>query len=697
LLDISGNSTTEFWMDFLCLPSFLKIFTFRPKNSIKIYFLRESKYFFPIKELINRSSNYEFYHLNNVIYAEEKLKEISFYEYLQKKIKIDTEEISKRCVQNSLKSSLLKGQEINFEKLQKYFERTLFDTLYHINELLALSKLISTSNERYFLLNNYLVLNYFRDTLSINIIYYKIPLGIVFNPLPRQFYEYDKKINGAKNYSSIKLCFEYFINWISTLMISGIHHERNDAIDDISIGVEIHRGSIISEQSNDLFWFESSHLDGKDIVAIGGTSHFIDKESERYLDINGIKKILPFSKRYLFYNANRLINPKKIWCLIKLCISSRILNIGLTLSLMLKYLFIRELKYWSDLKLHYFLMEVKKFEKYYINNGIRVVFSMVDGDITSFSKSQALERINGYYVSSHWSQFPMFLGDSYKYADVFCIWSTSCVSQFFDNKCGKINLPVGYLTDFSFNNYSILSKKLKDKFKNKFVITYFDGSFGNDNIFSLNMHVKMYQLFILLLKKYPKMILFLKPKRTEIFKEMQQYVPDLLKQEKNGRLVVFNNKITEKTSQETKIPPIYPGLASDLVIGLGISSAATECYFGGKMAFHVDLTGLSENNFRKTGNNQFIFKEIDDLEKAIINFINFTNQERLDMYNEAKPAYDDIEPFQDGKAYDRVGFILAQLLDNLRKKKSRADINLNLKETYNKYLNTEYNYYNFVS
>ena len=86
----------------------------------------------------------------------------------------------------------------------------------------------------------------------------------------------------------------------------------------------------------------------------------------------------------------------------------------------------------------------------------------------------------------------------------------------------------------------------------------------------------------------------------------------------DNKKIIKNNKITEKTSQETKIPPIYPGLASDLVIGLGISSAATECYFGGKMAFHVDLTGLSENNFRKTGNNQFIFKELDDLEKVIL-------------------------------------------------------------------------------
>ena len=190
----------------------------------------------------------------------------------------------------------------------------------------------------------------------------------------------------------------------------------------------------------------------------------------------------------------------------------------------------------------------------------------------------------------------------------------------------------------------------------------------------------------------PYVKLIFKPKRLKNYEVLYNLLPELAKFEDEGRIIVLRNTTTKKTAQETKTPPIYPGLASDLVIGLGISSAATECYFGGTMALHADLTNFSGNKFNKTGTNKFIFKSVHDLELGIKKYINSTEQQKLTIYSESKPVYDDIEPFQDGRAFDRGGFILAQLLDSIRKQQSRADTYQNLKETYDKHLRTEYSY-----
>ena len=102
--------------------------------------------------------------------------------------------------------------------------------------------------------------------------------------------------------------------------------------------------------------------------------------------------------------------------------------------------------------------------------------------------------------------------------------------------------------------------------------------------------------------------------------------------------------------------PSYIGQASDLVIGLGISSAAAESYFQNTCIFHADLSRLAFDNFKIIDSNNAIFQDLNSLEQEIIKVIEYHNKESV--YKKMQETYNYIDPFQDGMSYKRIGFCL---------------------------------------
>ena len=103
-------------------------------------------------------------------------------------------------------------------------------------------------------------------------------------------------------------------------------------------------------------------------------------------------------------------------------------------------------------------------------------------------------------------------------------------------------------------------------------------------------------------------------------------------------------------------------MASDLVIGLGISSAAAEGCFAGSVSFHANLSKIN-NDFDKNGLNKVVFRDLNSLKKAIINQINGKGI----SVEECQDYHKLLDPFQDGLAYIRTGSILSQFQTELNK------------------------------
>ena len=128
----------------------------------------------------------------------------------------------------------------------------------------------------------------------------------------------------------------------------------------------------------------------------------------------------------------------------------------------------------------------------------------------------------------------------------------------------------------------------------------------------------------------------------KFYDEIKKTIPKLSQFEKDERIVVFKNILTEKTHQETKTPPIYLGLASDLTFGIGISTAATESNFGGTTSFHAELTNFNIHKTIKAEKNNHQLRSIFALKTGIIDYINSSKNDKTDKYNECKQYFDDL-------------------------------------------------------
>ena len=119
------------------------------------------------------------------------------------------------------------------------------------------------------------------------------------------------------------------------------------------------------------------------------------------------------------------------------------------------------------------------------------------------------------------------------------------------------------------------------------------------------------------------------------------------------------------------------GMASDLVVGLGISTTAAESYFAGTLAFHADLTGMVNNGFGNRGLGQVVFRDLEPLKEAIQNCIDEGTTQR---YQDAKEIYKMLDPFQDGMAFQRVGSVLKKLQESLLSGENREQALQSIKQ-----------------
>ncbi|MBL8012534.1 MAG: hypothetical protein JNN05_01665, partial [Candidatus Omnitrophica bacterium] len=145
-----------------------------------------------------------------------------------------------------------------------------------------------------------------------------------------------------------------------------------------------------------------------------------------------------------------------------------------------------------------------------------------------------------------------------------------------------------------------------------------------------------------------------------------------------GRVEIFLGD-----TARSKAVPAQIGMASDLVIGLGVSTAAAECYFAGTVAFHADLTNFGRNEFANRGDGVIVFRDVFMLEKAVIARITGTNAWKYEDY---KGYYMGLDPFMDGYSSKRMGYLIKRMREYLAMGVSREELLPKLSRDYDTYL-----------
>jgi hypothetical protein len=202
-----------------------------------------------------------------------------------------------------------------------------------------------------------------------------------------------------------------------------------------------------------------------------------------------------------------------------------------------------------------------------------------------------------------------------------------------------------------------------------------DNVIYHDLPFSADLIQKVYALFFDLLDSYPQMLLFVKTKREEVFNKTKKVVPSINNYIRCGKVVPFID------DGDTNLPykPACIALASDLVIGFGISTAATESQFAGVPSFHFDLARTTNNQFARDGLGRVVFQTVESMREAIKRQLNprtALSCETIDRF------YKTLDPFRDGRAAERTGTYLKWLLDGFKVGLSRDAAMANAAEHY---------------
>jgi hypothetical protein len=298
-----------------------------------------------------------------------------------------------------------------------------------------------------------------------------------------------------------------------------------------------------------------------------------------------------------------------------------------------------------------FYLKVSEWENIYSRLNAKVVWSMADGDKKQYYKKQAINNLGGFYVGSHWSNYPMSKLENMKCYDYFYVWSKH-FAKLWNFYPYRKYIPVGYPSRYSFKQYEKPAKLIRDKYPGKFILSYHDNNVSKDSPYSEELQINLHQMLCGLLERYENLIVFLKPKKKSQFKDVENLVPRIKYYNKKGRIIVFLGELPR-----SKAVPILIGLASDLSVGLGISTSVIESAFAGGVSLHLDQMKL-ENPFSKNYPN-IVLHSVDDLEKKI----EVCLRDGVEwLRDDCRRAHLLLDPFNDNNAHKRVSYEIDKIL-----------------------------------
>jgi hypothetical protein len=149
---------------------------------------------------------------------------------------------------------------------------------------------------------------------------------------------------------------------------------------------------------------------------------------------------------------------------------------------------------------------------------------------------------------------------------------------------------------------------------------------------------------------------------------------------KTGRCFIF-----ESSGRHTTIAsPLVAGLAADVCIHghLSAGTAALECALENKPTLLIDREGCPESKFYELPKEKVIFKNWEDTIDALMEHLRTPNG--IPGFGDWNPIINDLDPFRDGKAAQRMGNYLHWLIQGFEQGHEKGKIMADVTERYAK-------------
>jgi len=402
------------------------------------------------------------------------------------------------------------------------------------------------------------------------------------------------------------------------------------------------RGDILLDNNgmhSDFFWQQNSDFSINNIIY----KHYSEEERD-YFKKNGLYSI----NEGVYYNSKDFRNYNKP----KLYFSK---------SFKQEHKVVKSLLSSYDLERFLYASLFKRF-------GVKVYFSWDKYSNKHIALSDAVHDCGG--ISANWQMAFDGFENTNCLINSDIVFSYSKFSNEIDKKIGskiKYNVIVGYPKDYAsalLKDKAIeIRSQLEDNGAKKIVFVIDENSSSDSRWHTgHDFQRENYSYILEKLIEIPWLGVIFKPKRSVNLRQRLGPIEQLLdKAVSTGRCYIYE----DSGRHTTTAPPILAGLSSDICIHshLSAGTAALECALEGIPTLLIDREGTPYSKLYELPKDKVIFQDWPSAIDSIIKHFNSPNG--IPGFGDWSSIIDELDPYQDGMAANRIGSYLECLINGL--------------------------------
>lgn len=342
---------------------------------------------------------------------------------------------------------------------------------------------------------------------------------------------------------------------------------------------------------------------------------------------------------------------------------------------------------WLDYNIRTYRKQLSYWSEFFVQNNIKMHVAWFKFNSEHYAILDALKANDGIGImyQRSFEHFPVAWAAHS--ADVYFGFSQS-QAHLGQDKSSVIPYYVvtGYLGDYRFETVRTKAAEIRNRLKARGaekILAYFDENCIRQSKWDTGYKI-MLDSYAFLFKKiidHPWLGLILKPKVPSTLRKVLSPIAELLaKAEKTGRCILLG----EGTFHHTSYPPAIVSLGADIAIH-GFFSAATagiESALTGTPTLYLDAEGYPANALTKLGYGRVIFKNWDDLWRTLTD--HWKTPQGVPGFADWSCVIDEVDPFRDGRAAERMGMYLQWLMEGFKDKLPRETVLADAAERYAK-------------
>jgi len=403
---------------------------------------------------------------------------------------------------------------------------------------------------------------------------------------------------------------------------------------------------------SDLFFWQQSFLSGKDILlSFNLNQDPLDDEKLTQMKRHGIEPLIfnpkasVISSRQVFYHWPSSVSACKL------------LDIPDALE-----------KKWAEQQIQRYQIDCRYLQDVFRRNNVKLYASWFKYTGSHCAIADALHTLGG--VST------IYQRSIEEFSYVTRAVASDIVFAFSPENAGVLrrsgsvipyHVAVGYSGDHRFPLLRETAQDIRSKLQKKgakFILAFFDENSWEDYRWFIGHEPmrKNYEFLLTKILSEPQLGVIFKPKLSSTLRRRLGPVVKLLEEaEQTGRCFVF-----EGGNLYNSYPPAAAALASDVAIHgfLLAATAGAEAALAGVPTLLLDREGVPFSKMYRLGKEKVVFTDWDSLWKACKDY--WISKGDIPGFGDWALLLDEIDPFRDGKAAERMGTYLKWILDGFK-------------------------------